>query len=159
MKEKYKKKSRPSFLNRSSDRFWHCSQLVPLAGRTVLVQRGCQVMVAFQAESSEPCVICGLSSLQEQDHRLYTAVNPCLFTSLILLISFSFQLCTVVFCAATPCPKPLFSHLPPCPSVTGCQCLHPFVSSPQYSPHPTAPPGSPCSPCAPWGMRLRMSWF
>lgn len=45
-------------------------------------------MVAFQAESSEPCVICGLSSLQEQDHRLYTAVNPCLFTSLILLISF-----------------------------------------------------------------------
>lgn len=119
------------------------SQLAPLEGRTVLVQRGHQVMVAFQAASSQPCVIWGLSSLQEQDHRLYTAVNPCLFISLCS--------CSLTVFSLQPCAKGCFL----CPDPLCKSSFLPFapLSSSHWLPVPSPTcflPTAHC-PCSPLG--------
>lgn len=89
------------------------SQLVPLEGKTALVQQGHPVMMPSQAEQNQPCVIWGLSLLQEQDHRLYPAVNLCLLTTPCSYSSplFSFQPWRK---GCFLCPDPLPKH-PPLP--------------------------------------------
>jgi len=126
------------------------SQLVPPEGKTTLLQQSHQVMVPFQAEKSQPCVIWGLSLLQEQDHGLQLAVSPCLLTppcscSLSLFSSQPWRkgcfLCPDSLSEHPPVPFAPLVPLPLAPSAfTSSSPPH---SSPHIPPHPPAPPAAP----------------